>query len=141
MPEQGLSDADRGALTDFLAAQKGQAWGEERPWRGVEPGEISGRSVYLRAGCVACHGPAGRGGHPTPGAHGDIIPALAPLMGTYKKEELKARIKNGVIPEGHDGMPAAVSMPPWKDVLNEDELDALTAYLLSLAKAEPKSDW
>ncbi|MDE2509717.1 MAG: cytochrome c [Elusimicrobia bacterium] len=141
MPEQGLSDADRGALADFLAAQKGQAWGEERPWRGAEPGEISGRAVYLRAGCVACHGPAGRGGHPNPGAHGDVIPALAPLMSTYNKEELKAKIRNGVVPETNDGRTAAVVMPPWKDVLDDDELDALTTYLLSLGEGQPKSDW
>ena len=141
MPEQGLSAADRGALAEFLSAQKGQAWGEDRPWRGIEPGEISGRDVYVRAGCVACHGPAGRGGHPNPGAHGDIIPALAPLMSTYNKEELKAKLKNGVIPDGHDGRTAAVVMPAWKGVLDEDELDALTAYLLSLGESQPKSDW
>jgi len=142
MPEQGLSASDRSALADFLSAQKGQAWGEERPWRGSEPGEISGKDVYVRAGCIACHGTAGRGGHPNPGAHADVIPALAPLMDTYKKEELKTKIKNGVVPEVHGGGPAAaVNMPGWKDVLSEDELDALASYLLTLAVGQPKSDW
>lgn len=141
MPQQGLSDADRGALADFLSAQTGQAWGEDRPWRGEEPGDVDGRAVYLRAGCVACHGPAGRGGHPNPGAHGDAIPALAPLMGTYKKDELVSRIRNGVKPEGRDGLTPAVSMPGWKGVLDDDELDALADYLLSLAESQPKSDW
>jgi mono/diheme cytochrome c family protein len=141
MPEQGLSDADRAALADFLSAQKGRAWGEDRPWRGAEPGDISGRDVYVRAGCAACHGPAGRGGHPNPGARGGVIPALAPLMSTYNKEELKAKIKNGVVPEPAGAAPAAVIMPPWKDVLSEDELDSLSAYLLSLGEGQPKSDW
>jgi cytochrome c553 len=140
MPDQGLSDADRGALADFLAAQKGQAWGDGRPWAPLPPAE-KGRAVYVHAGCIACHGVAGRGGHPNPGAHGDVIPALAPLMGTYTADELKAKIKNGVSPEGHDGRTPAVVMPPWKDVLSNDELDALTQYLLSLAGSQPKSDW
>lgn len=141
MPEQGLSDADRGAIADYLSAQKGEAWREDRPWRGAEAGDSSGREIYIRAGCVACHGPAGRGGHPNPGAHGGVIPALGPLMPTYKADEVKAKLRRGVVPEVHDGPPAAVNMPPWKDVLSEDELDALTAYLLSLGESQPKPDW
>jgi mono/diheme cytochrome c family protein len=35
----------------------------------------------------------------------------------------------------------AVVMPAWKTILTEDELDALTKYLLSLAGSQPKSDW
>jgi mono/diheme cytochrome c family protein len=141
MPAQGLSDAGRAALAEFLSAQKGQAWGEDRPWRGEEPGEIDGRGVYLRAGCVACHGPAGRGGHPNPGAHGDVIPALAPLMATYKKDELIARLRAGVKPEGRDGLTPAVTMPAWAGVLSDEELSALADYLLSLAESQPKTDW
>lgn len=133
MPEQGLSAADRAALADFLSAQKGQAWGAGRPWRG-ERG-IDGRLVYARAGCIACHGTAGRGGHPNPGAPGDVIPALAPLMATYKPQELKNRIRQGAVSEGK------VSMPAWDGVLSEPELDALTDYLFSLAAIQPKSDW
>jgi mono/diheme cytochrome c family protein len=62
-------------------------------------------------------------------------------MGTYTSDELKSKIKNGVIPDSHDGMAPGVVMPAWKDVLNDEELDALTKYLLSLAESQPKSDW
>jgi mono/diheme cytochrome c family protein len=142
MPDQGLSDADRGALADFLSIQRGQAWDNVRPWEFRLPSERpQGRIIYIRAGCIACHGVAGRGGHPNPGAHGDIIPALAPLMGTYTSDELKTKIKNGVIPDAHDGMTPAVVMPAWKTVFTDAELDALTKYLLSLAESQPKSDW
>ncbi len=137
MPEQGLSASNRAALADFLSEQKGQVWGAARPWRAAG----DGHAIYTRAGCVACHGPAGRGGHPNPGAHGDIIPALAPLMATYKKNELIVKIKRGVVPEIHDGPPAAVSMPGWGGVLSEDELSALSDYLLSLATADPQDDF
>ena len=141
MPDQGLSDADRRSLADFLSTQKGQAWTSARPWADFDDELERGRAIYARAGCIACHGVAGRGGHPNPGAHGDVIPALAPLMGTYTAGELKAKIKNGVSPDGRDGMTPAVVMPPWKDVLSDAELDALTKYLLSLAGSQPKSDW
>lgn len=137
MPEQGLSAADRLALAEFLSAQKGQAWGKSRPWRA----EGDGRTIYVRAGCVACHGPAGRGGHPNPGAHGDVIPALAPLMGTYKKDELIWKLRRGVVPETHGGPPADVDMPAWDGFLDEAELGALADYLLTLAKTDPKDDF
>ncbi|MDP3542990.1 MAG: cytochrome c [Elusimicrobiota bacterium] len=137
MPEQGLNASDRVALAEFLSAQKGQAWGKSRPW---EAGG-DGRTIYIRAGCVACHGPAGRGGHPNPGAHGDVIPALAPLMGTYKKDELIWKLRRGVVPETHGGPPADVDMPRWDGVFDEAELGALADYLLTLAKTDPKDDF
>jgi mono/diheme cytochrome c family protein len=140
MPDQGLSNADRRAIAAFLSEQMGQAWDHHRPWSAL-PATEKGHEIYVRAGCIACHGVAGRGGHPNPGAHGDIIPALAPLMGTYTPEELKVKIRNGVIPDGHEGMSPAVVMPAWNRILNDDDLNALTAYLLSLAGSQPKSDW
>lgn len=140
MPEQGLSASDRGALADFLAAQKGQAWGARRPWDMVY-GAARGRLIYARAGCIACHGVQGGGGHPNPGAHGDIIPELPALLATYKKDELISRIKRGAVPETHGGPPAAVNMPAWEGVLSPGELDALADYLLTLAKADPKDDF
>lgn len=140
MPEQGLALTDRLALAGWLSQRRGQDWGGARPWAGLD-GAAQGRAIYARAGCVACHGAAGRGGHPNPGAHGGVIPALAPLMATYKADELKAKVRRGVVPETHGGPPAAVSMPPFAEVFSDGELDALAAYLLSLGAAQPKTDW
>lgn len=140
MPEQGLAAADREALALWLSEQKGRAWKTDEPWDAVKDPLKKGETIYARAGCVACHGPAGRGGHPNPGAHGDVIPALAPLMGTYTKDELKARVKAGVTPETHGGPPAAVSMPGWAGVLDDGELDALADYLLTLAAKDDSKD-
>lgn len=140
MPEQGLALTEREFLASWLSQRRGQDWGGVRPWSGLT-GAPEGKSIYARAGCVACHGPAGRGGHPNPGAHGGVIPALAPLMGTYKTDELKAKLRRGVVPEVHGGPPAAVVMPPFKEIFSEDELGALTAYLLSLGEGQPKTDW
>lgn len=141
MPEQGLSAADRAALAYYLSSQRGQAWGEDRPWSGISDARARGRAIYVRAGCVACHGTEGRGGQPNPGAPDDVIPALAPLMGTYTRWELKARIRAGATAQGRDGLTAAVDMPAWKGFLSDDDLDALATYLLSLAEGQPKTDW
>ncbi len=140
MPEQGLAATDRKALADFLSTLKGAAWGSRRPWDMVY-GVDQGRIIYLRAGCVACHGPAGRGGHPNRGAHGDIIPALPALLATYTKDELISRIKRGFVPETHGGPPAKVDMPAWEGVLSASELNALADYLLTLAKTDPKDEF
>lgn len=139
MPEQGLPAADRAAIGAWLSEQKGQAW-DARPWS-AESGAEEGRTIYARAGCIACHGAAGRGGHPNPGARGDVIPALAPLMATYKSGELKRRVSDGVVPDGHDGLTPAVVMPAWKGTLSDGELDALAEYLLALGAGQPKADW
>lgn len=140
MPRQGLGGGELKALADWLAAQKGQAWNGARPWAGLE-GLEKGKAIYLRAGCVACHGAAGTGGHPNRHAHGGIIPALRPLMATYTAAELKRKIRGGSVPETHGGPRARVNMPAWDGIFDEAELDALAEYLLSLAESEPKGDW
>jgi mono/diheme cytochrome c family protein len=140
MPQQGLSKTDRAELATFLSEQKGQAWGGRRPWDGLT-GLAEGEKIYDRAGCIACHGTKGRGGHPNPGALGGVIPALAPLMATFTADELKAKILNGSTPTPAGAAPAAIAMPAWKGILRPVELDALTTYLLSLAEGQPKTDW
>lgn len=132
MPEQGLPASDRAALADFLSAQKGRAW-TARPWAAGD-----GRGIYVKAGCVACHGVAGRGGHPNPGGRGGWIPALPPLLATYKKDELIAKIKRGAKADAEPGRTAEVDMPAWQGVLDEAELGALADYLLTLAAPGPK---
>jgi mono/diheme cytochrome c family protein len=141
MPQQGLPAADRAELAYYLSTQWGQAWGKDRPWRDVVGDVARGRAVYVRAGCVACHGTEGRGGQPNPGAPGDVIPALAPLMSTYTRWELKTRIRGGAAAQGQGGLTPAVDMPAWKDALSDEDMDALSTYLLSLAESQPKSEW
>ncbi len=131
MPEQGLPPSDRAALAGFLSGQKGQAWGNSRKW-------ADGREVFARAGCAACHGAAGSGGHPNPGGRGGWIPALGPLMGTYTKDELLAKLKRGATADAEPGKTAAVDMPAWAGILSEHELGLLADYLLTLAKPGPK---
>jgi mono/diheme cytochrome c family protein len=141
MPEQGLPAVDRAALAAFLSEQKGQAWEDLPPW--IDRGDHGpdGRRVFIHAGCVACHGPAGRGGHPNPGGRGGWIPALPPLLATYKKEELIVKLKRGAKADAEPGRVAEVDMPGWDKILTAADLDALADYLLTLAKTDPKDEF
>jgi mono/diheme cytochrome c family protein len=140
MPEQGLSEGDRRALVEYLAAQTGAEWKSAKPWDGLAGIEL-GRTIYLRAGCVACHGTAGVGGQPNPRARGGVIAALAPLISTYTRDELRAKIRNGAVPESVAATGPLSVMPAWGRVLASNEIDALADYLLTLSSRQPGGDW
>jgi mono/diheme cytochrome c family protein len=94
-----------------------------------------GKQLYVDAGCVQCHGPAGRGngsaaqdlldawGHP-------IRPTdltLRPLKGGSSPTDLYRTLSTGL-----NGTP----MPSYHDALSEEERWALVAYVESLATSE-----
>jgi mono/diheme cytochrome c family protein len=94
-----------------------------------------GKDVFDRAGCAACHGPKGRGGVQNPNAMvAEEIPPLVLAGAGFTQEELKEKIRKGSLPAQLDPQGPAPQrlMPAWHPVMSEDELDALTAYLLSL---------
>jgi mono/diheme cytochrome c family protein len=146
MPNKQLSPAARAAIVSYLAGLKGQDWPKGgRPWDGVADKAARGRLVYLRAGCVACHGQGGAGGYPNNNVAGGKIPALENVFETYIKAELTAKIKRGVPspvkadPKGPDPL---VFMPAWGDILSDDEIDSVASYLLTLKPDHAeKTDW
>lgn len=142
MPRPGLKGTERAALAAFLSRQRGQAWGGRPPWLDERDPARRGERIYRLAGCVACHGPGGRGGHPNNNVRGGVVPALAALIPTYSDEELKARIRRGSVPAAED--PSApeplVRMPAWRGVLSEPDLDALSRYLRTL-DVPPSEEW
>lgn len=140
MPSFKLSQADRMSLVAYLASLRGQDFGADKPWDGArEPGKM----IFARAGCVACHGPAGRGGHPNNNVPGGVIPALPALVATYNKDELQARIRSGRVPEKADpaGPAPLVKMPAWGEVLSDAEISAVADYLLTLAPKDKRGEW
>jgi len=90
-----------------------------------DPLLVEGRETYL-ARCVSCHGESGRG-------DGPIAKGLAgPPVGDLKA----AQWKHG---EGPDQVLAVVAqgvrdtaMPPWKSILSDHALRAVTAYVYHL---------
>ncbi len=149
MPKRYLSDTARAAIVDYLAQLKGQDWPKgARPWEAAslmtDP-LARGRVIYVRAGCVGCHGTDGMGGYPNNNVKGGLIPALNKVADGYSKAELIAKIKKGVPqPEKADpkGPAPLVAMPAWGEKLDAAELDALASYLLTLLPpGAKKTDW
>ena len=134
MPNKRISDEARKAIVDYLAAQKGEAWGAAKPWSAVAEPAAKGRVIYARAGCVGCHGVGGAGGYPNNNVPGGLIPKLNVVHETYTKAELIAKIKKGVKPLKKDskGPEPMIFMPPWGEKLDDAELDAVAAYLMTL---------
>jgi len=146
MPNKELPPAARAAIVAYLSEQKGQLWPKgSRPWDGGSDPLARGRLIYLRAGCVACHGQGGAGGYPNNNVAGGKIPALNNVAETFTKTELIAKIRNGVqapIKADPKGADPLVYMPSWGQVLDDAELDAVASYLLTLKAADAaKTDW
>jgi mono/diheme cytochrome c family protein len=92
---------------------------------------VEGGSLYIRYGCVDCHGIDGFGGVPNPQSPDKTIP---PLTGPgFRKqfntdEKIIAVIRSGSV----IGKAPIVSMPHWGGIIPQAQLQALVAYLKTL---------
>jgi mono/diheme cytochrome c family protein len=92
---------------------------------------VEGSALYVRYGCINCHGPNGLGGVPNPQSPDKSIP---PLSGVdFRKEfntdaKIVAVIRSGSV----IGRAPIVSMPHWGGIIPSDQLQALVAYLETL---------
>ncbi len=92
---------------------------------------VEGAALYVRYGCINCHGPNGLGGVPNPQSPDKSIP---PLSGVdFRKEfntdpKIIAVIRSGSV----IGRAPIVSVPHWGGILPNDQLKALVAYLKTL---------
>ena len=92
---------------------------------------VEGAALYVRYGCVNCHGPNGLGGVPNPQSPDKTIP---PLSGQDFRKEFNTDAKiSAVIRSGSViGRAPIVSMPHWGGIIPDDQLRALVAYLTTL---------
>lgn len=110
-----------------------------------------GKYVFEKYGCQGCHGLEAKQGRRNFNAMGpgqedhekDMekgrIPTLVDVVGSYKHDELKAKISAGVshIDQFNPKGPAPpLMMPSWKDRIKGKELDDLASWLLSIAKKD-----
>lgn len=92
---------------------------------------VAGAALYVRYGCVNCHGPNGLGGVPNPLSADKSIP---PLSGQGFRHDfptdkaIAAVIRSGSV----IGKAPIVSMPHWGGILSATQIADLIAYLKTL---------
>ncbi len=138
MPNFYLKDQARKDLVDYLSSLKGNLFRKgEAPWNTrelLQDPVKRGETIFLRVGCVGCHGHSGKGGYPNNNVVGNQIPSLKLVADGFSKEELKNKIFKGSKPVPANSSKEApyIYMPSWGEYLKEDEIDALVEYLYSL---------
>ena len=91
---------------------------------------VAGAALYIRYGCINCHGPNGLGGVLNPSPDG-TIPVLSGQA--FRKQfntdaKLAAVIRSGSV----IGRAPIVSMPHWGGILSDTQIAQLIAYLKTL---------
>jgi mono/diheme cytochrome c family protein len=151
MPNFRLGDGPRADLAAYLATLKGQAYREKTaPWDhpSLKNDPVKrGEEIFKRAGCIACHGPQGKGGYFNNNVPGGLVPNLLRVKRLYSEEELIQKISLGarsIVKKAPDGPEPLLYMPSWRDVLKKDEIESLAAYLRTFtppAGTEEDEDW
>jgi mono/diheme cytochrome c family protein len=92
---------------------------------------VAGAALYVRYGCINCHGPNGLGGVPNPQSPDKAIP---PLSGQDFRHEFDtdAKIIEVIRSGSVIGKPPIASMPHWGGIIPPRDLTDLVAYLKTL---------
>lgn len=92
---------------------------------------VAGAALYVRYGCINCHGPNGLGGVPNPLSPDKTIPVLS---GQDFRQQFNTDAKiAAVIRSGSViGKAPIVSMPHWGGIIPQADVAALIAYLKTL---------
>jgi cbb3-type cytochrome c oxidase subunit III len=92
---------------------------------------VEGSVLYVRDGCINCHGPNGLGGVPNPQSPDRTVP---PLSGKDFRGEFNtaAKIADVIRSGSVIGRAPIVSMPHWGGILSQTDVNALIAYLATL---------
>ncbi|MBI3195073.1 MAG: cytochrome c3 family protein, partial [Ignavibacteriae bacterium] len=99
-----------------------------------------GKSVFNKYGCFVCHGNEGSGGVINKNSStGGLVTALTYTSRAFKDAALKERIIQGpqvVKKADPNGSMPPLSMPDWKGIISDSELNDLVVYLRSLTPEE-----
>ena len=92
---------------------------------------VAGAALYVRYGCINCHGPNGLGGVPNPAAPDKTIPPLsgADFRGEFNTD---AKIIDFINTGSVLGGPALVAMPHWGGIISDPDLASIAAYIKTL---------
>jgi mono/diheme cytochrome c family protein len=92
---------------------------------------VAGAALYVRYGCINCHGPNGLGGVPNPLSPDKTIPVLSGQAFRHQfntNAKIAAVIRSGSV----IGRAPIVSMPHWGGILSDAQIAQLIAYLKTL---------
>jgi cbb3-type cytochrome c oxidase subunit III len=134
MPVWGhiISQRQVTALIAYLQAGLPAVAGAVAPPVQTDQGPIvEGVQLYVRYGCINCHGPNGLGGVPNPESPDKTIPPLsgADFFSEFKTDKkIIDFIRSGSVLGKHP----IVSMPHWGGILSQSQLQALTDYIKTL---------
>jgi len=92
---------------------------------------VAGAALYVRYGCVNCHGPNGLGGVPNPLSPDKTIPVLSG-QGFRQEFDTDAKIAAVIRSGSVIGRAPIVSMPHWGGILSAKQIGELIAYLKTL---------
>jgi cbb3-type cytochrome c oxidase subunit III len=95
---------------------------------------VEGAQLYVRYGCINCHGPNGLGGVPNPQSPDKSIPPLSGA-GFFRQFNTDKKIIDVIRSGSVLGRAPIVSMPHWGGILDNAQLRALTAYIKTLKTA------
>jgi mono/diheme cytochrome c family protein len=92
---------------------------------------VAGAALYVRYGCINCHGPSGLGGVPNPLSADKSIPPLS--GGGFRHDFPTDKAIADVIRSGSViGKAPIVSMPHWGGIIPQADVTALITYLKTL---------
>lgn len=92
---------------------------------------VAGAALYVRYGCINCHGPNGLGGVPNPLSPDKTIPVLSG-QGFRSEFDTDAKIAAVIRSGSVIGRAPIVSMPHWGGILSNGQIAELIAYLKTL---------
>lgn len=92
---------------------------------------VAGAALYVRYGCINCHGPNGLGGVPNPSAPDKAIPPLAG-QDFRKQFNTDKKIVDFIDSGSVIGHAPIVSMPHWGGIIPSADLNSIVAYLKTL---------
>jgi cbb3-type cytochrome c oxidase subunit III len=92
---------------------------------------VAGAALYVRYGCINCHGPNGLGGVPNPLSPDKTIPVLSG-QGFRQEFNTDAKIAAVIRSGSVIGRAPIVSMPHWGGILSDQQIAELIAYLKTL---------
>ncbi|MEL7188673.1 MAG: PQQ-dependent sugar dehydrogenase [Pseudomonadota bacterium] len=135
----GSSSSPNGAIVELVRKDAGSeaSIGGGGAAAGVAEGTLSSAAIresYI-TNCARCHGVDGY----ADGPDADMLEEAGARPGSFHSDEFASRSRDHVrtaIVGGGEAVGMSGLMPPWEGVLTDEEIDAITDYIMSMREEE-----